>query len=82
MVQKWNFKTKKYEDYKLPKNATLIEMDLNKVIACASCGEALIYGLSYTSRQIHNHLGLGYCVCGKCYKKEIELDRENYSKEE
>lgn len=69
MAQKWNSKTEMYEPYVLPEGATLSE-DLDQVITCASCGRRIIAGYTYTSRLIHNELGLGYAVCPDCYEKE------------
>lgn len=67
---KWDFKTKHYNDYKVPPLATVYEQNMSKIIQCASCRNALKVGNGYTSRQIHNALGFGYIVCGDCYKKE------------
>ena len=67
---KWNYKTHKYEDYKLPEGCILIT-DLEKVVSCAECGTKHEYGTMYTSRKIHNCMGFGFPVCLKCYKKEL-----------
>lgn len=70
MVQKYNPITKEYEAYCLPDGAVLIANNGEK-IKCAGCGEEFNYDESYTSREIHNEFGLGYCVCRKCYAKEL-----------
>lgn len=68
---KFNFKTKTYEEYELPKGSSLHEIDMNKVISCAECGKSIEFGYSYASRQIHTEIGLGYGVCEECYYKEV-----------
>lgn len=71
----WDPLTRTYSGYELPEGAALYELDLDKKVSCASCGKKIIYGESYTSRRIHNCLGLGYSVCEECYRKEWENDR-------
>lgn len=70
MAEKWNYKTHSYEPYKLPKGACMTADDMSRVISCAECGRAVTFGKSYVSMQIHNHMGLGYMVCGQCYEVE------------
>ena len=79
-ARKWDFETKKYRPCYLPGKATLIEKRLDKVIECASCKTKLLYGNAFTSRTIHNSMGLGYCVCMKCYEDDWEKERETWSK--
>lgn len=74
-VQKWNTKLSKYEQYELPKGATLFEKDMDKKVNCARCGGPMIYGQGYTSRQIHTRMGLGFSVCRNCYQNEFEEER-------
>lgn len=76
-AQKWNPKTREYYDYDLPEGACLYSDDMDKVIACARCGEKMRFGDAYTSRQIHTEYGFGYAVCGKCYDKEWREERGN-----
>lgn len=73
---KWNYKTKKYDDYDLPKGACLYSDDMDKEIACARCGQRMLFGDGYTSRQIHTKHGFGYAVCGRCYDKEWQEEGE------
>lgn len=70
-VQKWNYHTLSYDDYLIPDDVSLIlyTPDMEKVVACAGCFQPLVYGESFTSREIHNHIGLGYPVCDACYQK-------------
>lgn len=78
IIQRWNFKTEVYEPYEVPNSnhkVSIYENDLDTLVACAGCGEDIKYGDCYTSRAIHTHLGMGYCVCDKCYQKEWEEER-------
>lgn len=72
MIQKWNPDTKEYEPYSIPEDWTVILYadDMELPINCASCGKDMTYGEGYTSRQIHNSIGLGYPVCDGCYEVE------------
>ena len=76
-AQKYNFSKREYEPYELPDGSTLYEHDLDKKIACAQCGDPMIYGNGYTSRQIHSPHGFGYMVCEKCYNKELAEERKS-----
>ena len=49
---------------------TTYSSDMDKLIACASCGKTITFGEGYTSRKITNNVGFGYCVCEQCYEKE------------
>lgn len=79
MAQKWNWKTHKYESYKLPLNSTMFQFDMDDVIACAGCGKHLKYGNSYTSLEIHNSEGIGYAVCEECYNEEWKRKRSDHN---
>lgn len=76
-ARKWNPKTREYHDYKLPEGACLYSDDMDKEIACAQCGQKMIFGDGYTSKQIHTEHGFGYSVCGQCYEKEWREAIEN-----
>lgn len=74
---KWNYKTKKYDEYTLPEGATTFASDLDAVVNCASCGKQMKYGDGYTSMEIHTpSSGFGYIVCSDCYDREIAIRRE------
>lgn len=80
-IQKWNFKTHKYEKFKFTKAkkrwvVVLFSEDMDLEINCVNCGKKMTYGQGYTSRQYHNHAGLGYPVCEDCYNKEWELEEK------
>ena len=76
MAEKWDHKTKKYSSYELPKGCLLYSPDLDKMTVCAQCGKKITFGEGYTSREIHNHIGLGYPVDEDCYKKEFARERK------
>ena len=48
---------------------------------CPHCGKELPYGETYTSKEIHNWVGLGYGVCEECYEEEWKR-RKKYRTEE
>ncbi len=71
MIQKWNPAKQAYEPYKPPAGCiTLIESDMDKLISCACCGKQITFGEGYSSMQIHNAAGMGYCVCPRCHDAE------------
>lgn len=73
-MQRWNLKMKKYELYEVPENwnVPIYTDDMNEIVNCARCGKLISFGLCYTSRQIHNHVGFGYAVCPRCNDRELE----------
>lgn len=77
---KWNYKKRKYDDYNLPEGACLCSLssdDMDKEIACAQCGQRMLSGDGYMSRQIHAKNAFGYLVCERCYDKERQEEQEN-----
>ena len=72
ILQKWNGKKHKYEDYKIPNdwNVKTYSKNMEEKINCAQCGKKIAFGDCYTSLEIHTELGFGYGVCEKCYQKE------------
>lgn len=79
MAEKWNFKTHEYEPYKLPSGARMCCDRENEIIPCAGCGREITFAKSYVSLSIHNWAGLGYLICGDCFKKE-DRERRIYGK--
>jgi hypothetical protein len=77
-VQKWNPRTHEYEAYTVPKDwkIVLYTEDMDTPINCVQCGKDMKYGNGYTSKQVHTEIGLGYPVCGDCYQKELEEERD------
>lgn len=77
ILNKWNVKKHTYEPYEIPDewNSPLYCEDMTKVVNCVQCGMKLSYGETYTSKEVHNGIGLGYGVCEKCYQEEWERKR-------
>lgn len=74
VLKRWNWKKHEYEDFEVPDNRFVATYmyDLDTCIDCASCGDMIPYGLSYTSMEIHTEMGVGYCVCYSCYEEEAK----------
>ena len=80
-LSKWNYKKHEYEEFDSHAvNPSMYEADLDKVKDCANCGKSFKFGDMYTSRVIHNEMGLGWGVCSSCY--EIESNTEELANEE
>jgi len=47
---------------------------MDEAINCASCGVKMRFGQGYSSKFIHNPIGLAYSVCKTCYDKEWKLE--------
>lgn len=81
-LRRFNPFTKEYDLHTVPLDWKVIiyhdNLDIN--INCASCGKELRYGDSFTSLEIHNKLGMGYCVCEECYKREWERQTKAVSR--
>lgn len=78
ILGKWNYKTHKYDDYEVPDdwNVVLYSDDMEEVVNCPHCGKELLYGKTYTSKEIHNSFGLGFGVCEQCYNQEWDRRRK------
>jgi hypothetical protein len=74
---KWNYKTRQYDEYQLPDGCKIIAVNSEK-IPCCQCGKIHKFGEMFTSKEIHDFIGLGYPTCKKCYK--LERDRQKESK--
>ena len=68
---KWNYEAKTYDPYELPEGTILYTEDMETMIRCAQCSRSIKYGESYTSKEIHTSIGLGYPVCNDCYQEEV-----------
>jgi hypothetical protein len=78
LLRKWNFNTHEYETFESPaKELALYKEYMKAQIDCANCGKRMVYGESYTSRTIHNSIGLGYPVCDDCYQEEWKAEKES-----
>jgi len=80
MVQKWDVKAHEYKPYVLPDGCFMYSLDMDAPVSCAQCGNTFTFGECYTSREVHNKLGLGFPVCEGCYAKEVERVSESEEK--
>lgn len=73
-MQKRDPKKREYIPYKIPDswNTPLMTGSMNEFINCASCWSLKMFWACFTSRHIHNDIGLGYPVCTECYNKEFD----------
>ena len=72
-IQKWDYHLKAYKPYR-DADGWLVAIyvdDLTQAIPCASCGDTVISGDTYTSRVLHTKVGWGYCVCITCHEDEV-----------
>ena len=74
-MKKWNYKTRKYDEFESPAEFPILELPseeeyLSMEIQCTNCGKKVSYGDCYTSRTIHNYIGIGYPVCEDCHRRE------------
>ena len=55
-MEPWNPKTHRYYPYSVPDewNTPLYTSDREEIVNCAHCGKKIAYGLTHTSKQIHN----------------------------
>lgn len=79
-LRRWNYETKKYDVFEVPDdwNVKLFLYDgddMDEMVNCPSCGKLLPLGDTYTSHEIHDLVGFGYWICGKCHKEELERRR-------
>lgn len=76
-LNKWNYEKHKYEKYCVPSewNVKIYTGNMEEIINCAHCGRKIKAGDSNTSCEIHNEIGIGYGICGKCFNKEMMRKR-------
>lgn len=76
---RWDFMEKRYFPYIVPSDwkVTVFETHMNSVVNCAQCGKKITYGSGYTSKQIHNSMGMGFIVCPACHELELIEERKN-----
>lgn len=73
LLKIWNYEKHKYEKYRVPDewNVKIYTGNMEEIINCAHCGRKIKAGDSNTSYEIHNEIGIGYGICGKCFNKEM-----------
>lgn len=77
ILNKWNYEKHKYEKYCVPSewNVKIYTGNMEEIINCAHCGRKIKAGDSNTSCEIHNEVGIGYGICGRCFNKEMMRKR-------
>lgn len=82
LLKKWNWKTREYDPYEIPDdwNVKTYSEDMDEIVNCPHCGRKVVFGDTYTSREIHTEHGFGYSVCGDCYSREWERERVSSGK--
>lgn len=71
-MKKWNFQTRKYEQYNVPSiwKIGLYSTDSDELVNCAKCGKLIKVANKYRSLEIYNEKGQEYAVCKCCFKEE------------
>lgn len=71
-MKKYNYETKKYEEYSVPANWTVgpYSHDQEKLTDCACCGVPMKISQKYRSLEIVDDRGREYAVCKRCFKEE------------
>lgn len=71
-IGRWNYQTQEYDPYTPPADWKVVLYTENMMtpINCTNCGKHMYYGDSYTSRELHTSIGIGYPVCAECYNDE------------
>lgn len=77
-LNKWNYETRTYDKYEIPDdwNCKTYSLDMDEVVNCPHCGKELVFGIGYTSMEIHSKVGFGYIVCEDCYAEEGKRRRK------
>ena len=72
LVKKYDVEKRETIDYEIPKKWRIALWNTlpDERVNCAQCGRENVYNSFYTSREIMNSAGLGYGVCGDCYRIE------------
>lgn len=75
-IRKWNYETRQYEPYTVPEHIPLLLVcdDMDKKTYCADCFTPMTFGQGFTSRTLHNHMGLAYSVCNNCHERELTAE--------
>lgn len=71
----WIEELRQYIPYQLPDGSSLYEKNFNKMVSCCKCGKKIKFGDCYTSREVHNSIGMGYAECGDYYFKGLDNEK-------
>lgn len=77
-LQRWDYDLHDYVPFVVPTkwNVVIYGNNMDEIINCPTCGVELKLGDSYTSKEVHDNIGFGFCVCEKCYDEEWERRRK------
>lgn len=75
VVQCWDFQREEYVPVEKESVPPLLCNDMNEIVHCINCGHEMKHGDSFCSMRWHNHMGVGYSVCGVCYLAECRERR-------
>lgn len=78
-LQRWDYDLHEYQLFMIPADWNVSiggGDDMDEIINCPTCGKELKLGDSYTSKEVHTNIGIGFCVCEKCYDEEWERRRK------
>ena len=74
VIQKWDYPSHSYFSIPIisrePLNIKTYSEDMNEIVNCCQCLKKVKFEDTYTSNEIHTHLGFGLAVCEDCYKEE------------
>ena len=78
IVGKWNYEKNDYDPYVISDDwrIVLYTENMDEIVNCCSCGREVEYGDCYTSKEIHNQVGMGFPVCEECYEEEWQRQRK------
>lgn len=77
-LQRWDYDLHEYQLFMVPAdwNVTVGGNNMDELINCPTCGCILKVEDSYTSKEVHTNIGIGFCVCEKCHDEEWERRRK------
>ena len=80
VVGKWNYEKRAYEPYIIPDEWYTPRYceNMKEIVNCVACGREVEFGECYTSKEIHDGIGVGYCVCEECHQKEKEREKDKW----
>lgn len=82
MLRKWNYNIHEYEPYNVPDEWDCpLYADLFQTINCCKCGKKIMFGWSYSSKEVHNFIGLAYSVCEECHIEEVIREKRSMQNE-
>lgn len=72
-IRRWNYETHSYDPFTTNPEWKLIIYtdDMELLVNCPSCGKVMRFGDGFTSKELHNHMGIGWSVCDDCYQGEV-----------